>query len=245
METLATQQEKMDPKVLAKYLDLTGGANIPDKVRVPFLEIASAFNLNPFKREIYLVAYGNQHNIIVGYETYLKRAERHGQLDGWKCTTEGEGESLKAIVEVYRKDRKYPVIHEVLAKEFNSGQASWKKMPHFMLKKVAIAQAFRLAFPDDMSGLPYTEEETVQIQAQVIDTTAESVELRDDQANALTILDGKLRDNLIDRNKASVISKRIATGDKQMVEKAVAYLETYKKLEPSAETTNPETNEQA
>ena len=32
-------------------------------------------------------------------------------------------------------------------------------MPNFMLKKVAIAQGFRLAFPDELGGLPYLAEE--------------------------------------------------------------------------------------
>jgi len=32
-------------------------------------------------------------------------------------------------------------------------------MPTFMLKKVAIAQGFRLAFPDDLGGMPYIPEE--------------------------------------------------------------------------------------
>ena len=35
-------------------------------------------------------------------------------------------------------------------------------MPNFMLKKVAIAQGFRLAFPDELGGLPYLAEELPQ-----------------------------------------------------------------------------------
>ena len=35
----------------------------------------------------------------------------------------------------------------------------WREKPGTMLKKVAIAQAFRLAFPDEMGSLPYTAEE--------------------------------------------------------------------------------------
>lgn len=235
METQVAVQEKVSLESLKKYLDLTGGANIPEKVRVPFLEIASAFQLNPFKREIYLVPYGNQHNIIVGYETYLKRAERSGQLDGWECHVEGEGDSMKAIIKVYRKDRKYPVIHEVLGKEFNSGLASWKKMPQFMLKKVAIAQAFRLAFPDDMAGLPFIEEEAITVnQNQIVDTTSQ--EMRDDQFDALALVDELSRENKIDSKLASTLVKKIVEGNPEIVKKAVEYMESFRK---------PKENEQA
>jgi hypothetical protein len=34
-------------------------------------------------------------------------------------------------------------------------------MPRFMLKKVAIGQAFRLAFPEELGGMPYMEIEDV------------------------------------------------------------------------------------
>jgi len=52
-----------------------------------------------------------------------------------------------------------PVVWHVLASEFNSGQANWLKMPTFMLKKVAMGQGFRLAFPEYLSGMPYLAEE--------------------------------------------------------------------------------------
>ena len=32
-------------------------------------------------------------------------------------------------------------------------------MPEFMIKKVCIGQGFRLAFPNELGGLPYLQEE--------------------------------------------------------------------------------------
>src|SRR5690242_4245970 len=63
-----------------------------------YLQIAKAFNLNPFKREIHVSKYNGQMSIITGYEVYIKRAERTGQLDGWGVTTSGsiENNDLKA-----------------------------------------------------------------------------------------------------------------------------------------------------
>ena len=35
----------------------------------------------------------------------------------------------------------------------------WASKPYTMIKKVAIAQGFRLAFPDEIGGMPYTADE--------------------------------------------------------------------------------------
>ncbi|MCR5723450.1 MAG: phage recombination protein Bet [Treponema sp.] len=135
------------------------GYNLPEKHLTQFVEICRAFNLNPFKREIYGVPYGNNFNIIVGYEVYLKRAERSGKLDGWSVDFSGEGASLKATITIHRKDWSEPFTHEVYFSEYNAGTAIWKSKPKTMLRKVAIAQGFRLCFPDELAGIPYTSDE--------------------------------------------------------------------------------------
>jgi hypothetical protein len=133
--------------------------NATDKELFMFMGICKSYGLNPLKREIHFVKYGNvAASIIVGYEIYLKRAERTGKLDGWKCWIEGD----KAVIEIKRKDQSIPIRWEVDRKEFDKAQSTWKTMPNFMLKKVAIAQGFRLAFPDELGGLPYLAEELPQ-----------------------------------------------------------------------------------
>lgn len=133
--------------------------SISQKDQKMFLEIAKAFQLNPFKREIYCVPFGNKCNILVGYEVYLKRAERTGKLNGWNVEVVGEGLDLTAKVVIYRKDWTHPFKHEVLFSEYNQNTSIWKSKPRTMIRKVAISQAFRLAFPEDLGGLPYVEEE--------------------------------------------------------------------------------------
>lgn len=131
-----------------------------------YLQIAKAFNLNPFKREIYVSKYNGQMSIIVGYETYIKRAERSGMLDGWEVTTSGEvkDNSLKAIITIYRKDRSRPFVWEAKYSEYvqktKEGAVNkfWQKA-ETMIKKVAMAQGFRLCFNDELGGMPYTAEE--------------------------------------------------------------------------------------
>jgi hypothetical protein len=123
------------------------------------IETAKAYNLNPFKREVHFTAYNGELKIIVGYEVYLKRAEATHKLDGWKVDIQGQGFDMKAVVTIYRKDWQYPFIHEAYKGEVAQNTPIWTKMPRFMLKKVAIGQAFRLAFPEEMGGMPYMEEE--------------------------------------------------------------------------------------
>lgn len=133
-----------------------------------YLQIAKAFNLNPFKREIHVSKYNGQMAIITGYEVYIKRAERTGQLDGWGVVTSGsvEKNDLKATVTIYRKDRSHPFVWEAEYNEYvqktkdGSVTKFWKKA-HTMIKKVAISQGFRLCFSDELGGMPYTSEETV------------------------------------------------------------------------------------
>jgi phage recombination protein Bet len=125
-----------------------------------FLNIARAYNLNPFKREIYLVKYqGKPAQNVVGYETYLKRAEGTDKLDGWKVWIESGDGGKKAKIIIHRKDRSKPFEWEVDDEEFNKKQAMWKVMPNHMLKKVATAIGFRLCFPEELGGMPYIPEE--------------------------------------------------------------------------------------
>lgn len=133
-----------------------------------FLQLCKSFQLNPFKREIYLVKYpGSPASIITGYEVYLKRAERSAHYAGFDVWTEGsvqEG-NLRACIEVRRKDWDKPLKHQVDYDEYvqytKEGKVTkfWKLKPKTMIKKVVISQAFRWAFPDELAGMPYTQDE--------------------------------------------------------------------------------------
>jgi len=155
-------------KVLDDYVKaFITKARLTDNERKQFIGVAQAFGLNPFKREIHISKYGNQDmSIIVGYEVYLKRAEETGLLDHWKAYTKGsiKGGDLKGVVEIKRKDRNELFVWECDYSEFvgltKEGRVTkfWKKA-NFMIKKVAIGQGFRLCFPIETGGMPYTKEE--------------------------------------------------------------------------------------
>lgn len=164
-ENVTTELVDYKNKAL-EYLSSMGN-KLPAKHQTQFLEIAQAFGLNPFKRELYAVGYGDNWNIITGYEVYLKRAERIGKLDGWKCEVFNveDHNKMYATVTIYRKDWNMPFEHTVYFSEVcqktKDGRLNsvWGKMPSFMCKKVAIAQGFRLCFPDEFGGMPYTADE--------------------------------------------------------------------------------------
>lgn len=134
--------------------------NATDKELYMFLEIAKSYRLNPFKREVYFVKYGTAPGqTIVGYEMYIKRAEATGMLDGWEMDMGKDDMGEFAQITIHRKDHALPFKWKVYRDEFDTKKANWASMPKFMLRKVAISQGFRLAFPADLGGMPYIPEE--------------------------------------------------------------------------------------
>lgn len=165
--------------LIIKYMSSFGLANsLTDSEKSQFIEIARAFQLNPFKREVYCIPYMTSAkddagkwskvrklSIITGYEVYLKRGERTGKLNGWSCDTTGTGMEMSATITIYRKDWQYPFKHTVQFREVaqlddtGKPRAMWAKMGSFMLKKVCLAQGFRLCFPDEIGGMPCIADE--------------------------------------------------------------------------------------
>jgi phage recombination protein Bet len=180
---------------IVEYLDSVGlGQSLTSAEKVQFFNVCLAYNLNPIKKEIYAVKYGqNPISIIVGFETYIKRAERSGNLDGYDVRAEGnvKDNSLKAIITIYRKDWSRPFIHEVHYSEYiqrtKDGQITkfWLEKPITMLKKVAMSQGFRLCFSDENGGLPYSEEEINIKEVENIQEVTKKPSMNDKQFNAL------------------------------------------------------------
>ncbi len=170
---VAEQKGETDYKKLAQsYLSLVG-QNVPKKVMFEFLSLAKTKQLNPFNREIYLVGYGQNWNVITGYEVYLKRAEATPSYDGFEFEIDNsDPNDISGTISIYRKDRTRPFKHtvylnEVQGKKSNGEVTSmWKTRPRFMLEKVAIGQGLRLCFPLEFGGMPYTSDEMGNIEQQ-------------------------------------------------------------------------------
>jgi len=166
--TKAATPEVVTEEKLLEWLNYSGMASkLQDNEKKHFLEVAMAYGLNPFKREIYCVPYTNRKtgertlSLIVGYEVYLKRAERSGLMNGWHVEIQGsrKDQTLKAVVTIHRKDWDHPFVHEAYWFEYHQNTHFWNTKFLTMIKKVAIAQAFRMCFPEQLGGMDYIEEE--------------------------------------------------------------------------------------
>lgn len=178
---VAGEEIKLSPSIVKNYLT-RGNSNINNQEVVQFINICKHNRLNPFLNEAYLIKFGQQPaQMIVGKEAYMKRAENHPKFAGMRAGViiqrgdellELEGTfTLKGDIllggwaEVYRDDRKYPYTIKVSMSEFSKNQSTWKSMPCTMIRKVAIVQALREAFPSNLGGM-YVEDEVENIPPQ-------------------------------------------------------------------------------
>lgn len=168
------EEVKLTGSIVKNYLT-RGNDSVSDQEVVMFINLCKYQKLNPFLNEAYLVKFkGAPAQIITSKEAYMKKAERNEDFEGLKAglivmrndeVIEIEGSfALKTDVvlggwaEVYKKNRKFPYVTKVNLDEYNKGQSTWSKMPKTMIRKTAIVQALREAFPEDLGAL-YVEEE--------------------------------------------------------------------------------------
>lgn len=166
-ETLSINEKAItiDSKTIQDFL-FSSETKLSEKQKNMFMQLSIRNQLDPFRREIYAIAYGSEFNIVTGYQVYIQRADATGKLDGWECIVlrNNKNELIGARITIHRKDFTYPFVWEVSLSEFDKGQSNWKKMPEFMIKKVCIGQGFRLAFPNELGDMPYLQEELEGLQ---------------------------------------------------------------------------------
>lgn len=173
-------QVELSPETVRRYL-VNGNGNVTDQEIMLFLQLCKYQKLNPFIREAYLIKYGTEAaTIVVGKDVFTRRATMIPDFQGFeagvvvqkkdgieyrKGTLVLPGEELVGgWAKVYRKNWSVPLETTVSLKEYvrhkKDGQvmSNWQKMPATMIRKVALVQALREAFPTDFQGL-YSEEE--------------------------------------------------------------------------------------
>jgi phage recombination protein Bet len=131
-----------------------------------FLLIAHRARLDPFTRQIHFVKRGASATIQTGIDGYRAIAERSGTLAGIDDAvydTDIEPHPNKASVTIYRMvdGTRVPFTASARWQEYIPARGQdfmWRKMPYFMLGKVAEALALRKAFPNDLSGIYIHEE---------------------------------------------------------------------------------------
>lgn len=162
-----------------KQFLVSGNGKISDKEATMFLNLCKYQHLNPFLHEAYLIKFGtNPAQIVVSKEAFMKRAESNPKYDGVSAGlivlrqisgnaelkyTKGafklpSDQIMGAWAEVRRTDRSQPHHIEISIQEFSKGQSTWKSMPATMIRKTAIVNALREAFPETLGGM-YTEDD--------------------------------------------------------------------------------------
>lgn len=181
------QQQKRDisvnasdwtPQDIKRYFD---PQNLLSEKQVgQALSLIKGRNLNPLANEVYIVAYKNKNgstefSLIVSKEAFLKRANQNPKYEGFEAgvvvldkdgvQVERKGalllpgdELVGGWSRVYRKDFKVPVEIYLGMKEYNKGQSTWNSMPATMIRKTALVNALREAFPEDLGNM-YTEDD--------------------------------------------------------------------------------------
>lgn len=167
---------KLSGNTVKQYL-VRGNGSVSDQELVMFMNLCKFQKLNPFLNEAYLIKFGSSPaQIIVSKEAFMKRAENHPKYEGFEAgiIVERNGEMIDvegAVMlsndiliggwaKIYRSDRKKPVTTRISLKEFSKGQATWKDMPLNMIRKSAIVNAQREAFPETL-GAMYTEDDAL------------------------------------------------------------------------------------
>ena len=168
---------KLSPNIIKRYL-VNGSGEVTDQEVVMFLNLCRFQHLNPFLREAYLINYGNSPaTMVVGKDAITKRAMRNASFAGQQAgvvVQQVETGNLEyrpgALVledeklvggwaKVFVKGYQEPIESVVGLSEYvgtkKTGEVNeqWTKRPATMIRKVALMQALREAFPDDLAGM--------------------------------------------------------------------------------------------
>jgi len=183
-------------QIVRNYLT-RGNAAVSDAEVIQFISLCRANQLNPFIGDAYLVKYmprdpgrpADPAQMIISKGAFMKRGESNQQYKGYRAGViimrdnkiiyeEGSfflpgDELVGGWAEVYRNDREHPVVARVRLQEYNTGKSTWAAKPGTMIRKVAIAQAFREAFPFAADGM-FTQEEMPDEQPQQLADASEA-----------------------------------------------------------------------
>lgn len=187
VKVLANGEEfTLTPETVKAYLVSGNRDLVTMQEVVMFMNLCRFQHLNPWLKEAYLIKYSQNDPaaLVTGKEAFLKRAEGEVNYDGFKAgiivqDEDGEivyrdgsfklpGETVVGgFAEVFRKDRNHSVRAEVSFEEYaarkkdGSLNSQWSKKPTTMIRKVALVQALREAFPGTLGGMYAAEERGV------------------------------------------------------------------------------------
>lgn len=173
---------RLTPTIVKNYLVSGNKDKVTDQEVAMFINLCKYSGLNPWLKEAYCIKYGNEPaTMVTGKEAFLKRAEAQPDYDGMAAgivVADQNGEiqyrsgSVKlpdeeligGWAEVYRKNRTHSTRIEVSFDEYAARKSDgtlnsqWSKKPATMIRKVALVQALREAFPASLGAMYAAEE---------------------------------------------------------------------------------------
>ena len=164
-------QITLTPQDVAAYC-YSGTAQLTQRDVVNFMATCKALGANPYLKDVYLVKYSGSDDaqIMAGKNYYTRVAASIDTYDGMTAgivcvSTSGEvayrvgsmsypdDTCIGGWAEVHDKRWSVPVRVEVAMGEYNSHRNLWKSKPLTMIRKVALVQALREAYPDRFAGV--------------------------------------------------------------------------------------------
>ena len=176
---------KLSPNTIKRYL-VSGGGNVTDGEVMMFMSLCRFQHLNPFLKEAYLIKYSEKEpaTIVTGKDVFTKRADSNPNYKGKKAgiivqkkdgtVEEREGTMVLpeekivggwAKVFIKDKETEYQSVsfdEYAVRKKDGTLNSQWSKKPATMIRKVAVVQALREAFPYRFQGL-YAQEEMATV----------------------------------------------------------------------------------
>ena len=169
------QDVKLTPQIVARYI-LTGNGEPSEKEVFSFMEQCQARGLNPFAKDCYMTSYRNRDgstsvSVITSKDYFVRTATQQPDFDGMEAgvvviNREGEmeyregslvGKQTERLIggwaTVHSKNRAHPSKAVVSLDEYDQGRSLWKTKPATMIRKVALVQAIREAYPEKFGGV--------------------------------------------------------------------------------------------
>lgn len=165
---------RLTPQTVAAYV-ATGNAQADPADVVRFMATCRARGLNPLAGDCYMTVYqgasGKSVSTVVSKDYFVRTATQDPAFDGMRAGIvvmgkDGQlsyregcicGRQTERLVggwaEVLVRGRSVPSRAEVSLEEYDQHRSLWKTKPATMIRKVALVQALREAFPAKFGGV--------------------------------------------------------------------------------------------
>lgn len=166
---------KLSPAIVARYI-MTGGTQVEDREVFSFMAKCQARHLNPLAGDAYMTVFGGKASVVVSKDYFVRTATQQPGYDGLRAgvvvvNRKGDMEYREGCIvgvqterlvggwaEVFDKSRSHPSRAEVSLSEYDTGRSLWKTKPATMIRKVALVQALREAYPGAYGGIYDSDE---------------------------------------------------------------------------------------